>query len=158
MDLRIGAGFDVHRFGGPGPLMLGTVAVPHDRGMLGHSDADVAAHALCDALLAGAGAPDIGAFFPPGDPEWAGAPGARLLELCVAATRERGFAVVNGHVTVICERPRLAPYREAMQRAMSEIVGAPVTVHATTSEGLGFTGRGEGIAANAVALLRRPAD
>jgi 2-C-methyl-D-erythritol 2,4-cyclodiphosphate synthase len=154
MGLRIGCGFDVHRFGGPGPLMLGTIALEHEAGLVGHSDGDVVAHAICDALLAAAGAADIGHHFPPGDPEWAGAPGARLLELTMAEVRRRGLEPVNAHAVVICEAPRIAPHGERMGAALSEHVGAPVSIHATTTEGLGFTGRGEGIAAQAVALVR----
>lgn len=153
MGLRIGSGIDVHAFGGSGPVMLGTLALDHPRGLVGHSDGDVVAHALCDALLAAAGAPDIGSFFPPGDPEWAGASGERLLGLVMAELGRRGARPVNAHVTVVCETPRIGPAREAMQEALSAIVGAPVGVHATTSEGLGFPGREEGIMTQAVALI-----
>ncbi|MCB0872480.1 MAG: 2-C-methyl-D-erythritol 2,4-cyclodiphosphate synthase [Actinobacteria bacterium] len=150
---RVGCGVDAHRFGGSGPLMLGTVEVPHDTGLVGHSDGDVAAHAVCDALLAAAGLADIGAHFPPGDPEWAGVSGQRLLRETVALIAGSGLRPVNAHVVVVCESPRVGPYREAMQLGMSAAVGAPVTVHATTTERMGFTGRGEGIACNAVALV-----
>jgi 2-C-methyl-D-erythritol 2,4-cyclodiphosphate synthase len=134
--------------------MLGTVRIDHAEGLVGHSDGDVVAHAVCDALLAAIGGPDIGALFPPGDAEWAGASGARLLGIVVERVREAGYAVVNAHAVVICERPRLAPHRERMQASLSEVVGAPVTVHATTTDGMGFTGRGEGIACHAVALVQ----
>jgi 2-C-methyl-D-erythritol 2,4-cyclodiphosphate synthase len=151
--MRVGLGVDVHCFGGRRPLMLGTVAIDHPVGLEGHSDSDVVAHAVCDALLSAAGEPDIGALFPPGDPEWQDAPGARLLGIVVARVLEARFRIVNAHAVVVCERPRLAPYREAIEAAMSAIVDAPVSVHATTTDGLGFTGRGEGIACQAVALL-----
>jgi 2-C-methyl-D-erythritol 2,4-cyclodiphosphate synthase len=151
--MRVGLGVDVHGFGGRRPLMLGTVAVDHPVGLEGHSDADVVAHAVCDALLAAAGEPDIGALFPAGEPEWADAAGARLLAIVLARVREARFRLVNVHAVVVCERPRLAPYREAIEAAMSAILDAPVGLHATTTDGLGFTGRGEGIACQAVALL-----
>lgn len=155
MGLGVGSGVDVHAFGGEGPLMLGTLAVDHPRGLAGHSDGDVVAHALCDALLAAAGAPDIGHFFPPGEPEWAGASGAHLLGLVMDELARRGARPLNAHVTVICEAPRIGPLRERMQTALSAVVGAPVSVHATTTEGLGFTGREEGIMSQAVALIDR---
>ena len=151
--VRVGSGLDAHRFGPGLELMLGTVRVDHDQGLVGHSDGDVVAHAVCDALLAAAGLPDIGAHFPPGDPEWAGASGERLLRLVRGLVEAQGYAPVNAHAVAVCEQPKLAPYREAMQRSLSDILGAPVTVHATTSEGMGFTGRGEGIACQAVALV-----
>jgi 2-C-methyl-D-erythritol 2,4-cyclodiphosphate synthase len=154
MGLRVGCGFDVHRFGGPGPLMLGTIALDHEAGLMGHSDGDVVAHAICDALLAAAGAEDIGHHFPPGEPRWEGAPGALLLELTLAELRRRGLEPVNAHAVVICEAPRIAPHRERMSAALTVCVGAPVSIHATTTDGLGFTGRGEGIAAQAVALVQ----
>jgi 2-C-methyl-D-erythritol 2,4-cyclodiphosphate synthase len=153
VGLRIGNGVDAHRFGPGRPLMLGTVAIDHPEGLVGHSDGDVVSHALCDALLAAAGLPDIGALFPPGDPAWKGASGARMLGIVVERVREAGYAVVNAHAIAICERPRLAPHREAIQRALSELLGAPVSMHATTSDGMGALGRGEGVACQAVALL-----
>ena len=152
-NLRVGSGIDVHAFGGAGPVMLGTLALEHPRGLVGHSDGDVAAHALCDALLAAAGAPDIGHFFPPGDPEWAGASGERLIGAVLAELARRGARPVNAHLTIVCQAPRIGPVRERMQQALTALVGAPVTVHATTSEGLGFTGREEGIMSQAVALI-----
>ena len=152
--MRLGLGVDAHRLGPGKPLMLGTINVAHPQGLIGHSDGDVVAHALCDALLSATGGPDIGAIFPPGDPEWAGASGERLLTMVVDRVRDAGYAIVNAHAVVVCEAPRLAPHREAMQTALSAIVGAPVTVHATTTDGMGFTGRGEGIACQAVALVQ----
>jgi 2-C-methyl-D-erythritol 2,4-cyclodiphosphate synthase len=151
--MRVGLGLDAHRFGRARPLLLGTVAVDHPVGLDGHSDADVVAHAVCDALLSASGQPDIGALFPSGDPDWADAPGTRLLAISLQRSRAAGFRLVNVHAVVICERPRLAPYREAIEAAMSAVLDAPVSVHATTTDGMGFTGRGEGIACQAVALM-----
>jgi 2-C-methyl-D-erythritol 2,4-cyclodiphosphate synthase len=156
MGLRVGNGVDAHRLAAGRPLMLGTIAIDHPEGLAGHSDGDVVAHAICDALLAAAGLPDIGALFPPGDAEWEGASGARLLSIVVARVRESGCTVSNAHAVAICERPRLAPHRGAMQEALTRIVGAPVTVHATTTDGMGPLGRGEGIACQAVALVEVP--
>lgn len=153
MTIRIGTGVDAHRFGPGTALMVGLVEVPHDQGLVGHSDGDVVAHALCDALLSATGGPDLGVLFPPGDPEWHGASGRRLLAVVVERLTDSGARVVNAHAVVICERPRLSPHRDAMQAALSEVVGAPVTVHATTTDGMGFTGRGEGMACHAVALV-----
>ncbi len=153
--MRVGTGVDAHRFGPGRPLMLGTREIPHPEGLVGHSDGDAIAHAVCDALLAAAGQPDIGALFPPGDPEWEGASGERLLSIVVARVAEAGFAVVNAHAVAVCERPRLSPHRGAMESAMSALVGAPVTVHATTTDGLGALGRGEGVACTAVALVEQ---
>jgi 2-C-methyl-D-erythritol 2,4-cyclodiphosphate synthase len=156
--MRVGSGLDAHRFGEGRPLMLGTVRVDHPRGLVGHSDGDVVAHAVCDAVLAAAGGPDIGVLFPPGDPEWAGVSGERLLREVCAHVAGAGYRLVNAHAVVVCESPRIGPYRERMQRAMTEICGAPVTVHATTTETMGFTGRGEGIACQAVALVDGPGE
>lgn len=153
MSARVGIGVDAHRLGPGRPLMLGTVLVPHHQGLVGHSDGDVVAHALCDALLSATGGPDLGALFPPGDPEWAGAAGALLLGVVRDRVAAQGWRVVNAHAVVVCERPRLSPHRDAMQDALSRILGAPVGVHATTTDGMGFTGRGEGIACQAVALV-----
>jgi 2-C-methyl-D-erythritol 2,4-cyclodiphosphate synthase len=136
--------------------MLGTVRVEHAEGLAGHSDGDVVAHAVCDALLAAAGEPDIGVLFPPDDPRWEGVSGARMLGVVAERVRAVGLAVVNVHAVAICERPRLAPYRAAMQDALSGLVGAPVSVHATTTDGMGALGRGEGIACQAVALVEGP--
>jgi 2-C-methyl-D-erythritol 2,4-cyclodiphosphate synthase len=151
--MRIGNGVDAHRFGPGRPLMLGTVPVEYPEGLVGHSDGDVVAHAICDALLAACGGPDIGALFPPGDPAWKGVSGARLLTETLAQVTAWGYRVVNAHAVVVCEAPRIGPYRESMERSMSEILGAPVGVHATTTEGMGFTGRREGIGCQAVALV-----
>jgi len=153
MSVRVGLGVDAHRLGPGKPLMLGTVEIDHPEGLVGHSDGDVVAHALCDALLSASGGPDIGALFPPGDAEWTGSSGERLLRIVVERVRESGFAIVNAHAVVICERPRLAPHRDRMQESLTAIAGAPVTVHATTTDAMGYTGRGEGIACHAVALV-----
>lgn len=155
MGMRVGTGVDAHRFGRGRPLMLGTLHIEHPEGLVGHSDGDVIAHAVCDALLAASGQPDIGALFP-GEPEWEGATGARLLGIVVDRVRDAGFTIVNAHAVAVCERPRLAPHRDAMVAAMSRLAGAPVTVHATTTDGLGALGRGEGIACHAVALVEGP--
>lgn len=155
MELRVGSGLDAHRFGADRPLMLGTIAVPHPHGLVGHSDGDVVAHAVCDALLAAAGLPDIGALFPPGDPEWEGVAGSRLLSIVRDRLSTERWGVVNAHAVIVCEAPRIGPHRSAMQKSMGDILGAPVTVHATTTEKMGFTGRGEGIFCQATALLMR---
>lgn len=151
--LRVGLGVDAHRFGPGRPLMVGLVQLDHPQGLVGHSDGDVVAHALCDAILAAAGLPDIGALFPPGDPEWEGASGRLLLGLVMARVRQAGLRVVNGHVVVMCERPRISRYRDSMEDALSAVVGSRVTIHATTTEGMGALGRGEGIGAQAVAMV-----
>ena len=152
MGMTIGSGLDAHRFGAARPLMLGTIRVDHPEGLVGHSDGDVIAHAVCDALLAAAGQPDIGALFP-GGAEWEGLSGARMLAIVRERIGEAGFSTVNAHAVVVCERPRVAPHRAVMEAALTGILGAPTTVHATTTDGLGALGRGEGIACHAVALL-----
>ena len=159
--IRVGQGFDVHRFADPAegrPLMLMGVAVPHDRGLRGHSDADVMLHALMDALLGAAGLGDIGEHFPDTDQTYKGADSARLLEAVMADLRRDGWRVVNADVCLIGERPKLAPHREAMRARIAPILGLEpqdLNVKATTTERLGFTGRGEGLAAQAVALIER---
>lgn len=152
MSMRIGLGVDAHRLEPGVPLMLGTVHVEHDHGLAGHSDGDVVAHALCDALLSAIGAADIGVHFP-GTGEWKGVTGERMLRDVMVMVGAAGFTVANAHAVIVCERPKLAPYRNAMQAALSDILGAPATVHATTTDGMGATGRGEGIACQAVALV-----
>ncbi len=150
--MRVGLGVDAHRLEKGRPLILGTVRIDHPSGLAGHSDGDVVAHALCDALLSAIGGEDIGALFP-GTPEWAGVSGTRMLEVVAGQVAEAGFAVVNAHAVIMCEAPKLAPHRSAMQEALTVAVGAPVTVHATTTDAMGATGRGEGIACQAVALV-----
>jgi 2-C-methyl-D-erythritol 4-phosphate cytidylyltransferase/2-C-methyl-D-erythritol 2,4-cyclodiphosphate synthase len=154
---RTGMGFDVHAFTGEGPVMLGGIAVPHDRGLAGHSDADVVLHAITDAILGAAGLGDIGEHFPPSDPQWKGASSARFLAHAVALLRRQGAIVDHVDCTIIAEEPKVGPYRAAMRERIAGIAGltpAQVSVKATTTEGLGFTGRREGIAAQAVASIR----
>lgn len=156
MDIRVGSGFDVHRFGPGDHCMLCGVAVPHDRGLQGHSDADVGLHALADAIYGGLAQGDIGRHFPPSDPQWKGAESHIFLRHAVDLASRLGFKINNIDVTLVCERPKITPHAHAMQAALSEITGiAPdrISVKATTSERLGFTGREEGIAAQAVVTL-----
>ena len=160
MNIRVGQGFDVHRFApassGRALILMGC-PVPHDLGLAGHSDADVMLHALMDALLGAAGLGDIGQHFPDTDPAYRGADSARLLEAVMASVRAEGWRVVNADVCLIGERPKLAPHREAMRARIAPLLGIPVqalNVKATTTEKLGFTGRGEGLAAQAVVLLQ----
>jgi len=154
---RTGMGFDVHAFSGEGPLMLGGVEVPHSRGLAGHSDADVVLHAITDALLGAAGLGDIGEHFPPSDPRWKGAASSIFLKHAVELLRSNGALIDHIDCTVIAEAPKVGPYRAAMRARIAEIAGLSVdqvSVKATTTEGLGFTGRREGIAAQAVASIR----
>src|SRR5262249_45688960 len=153
VSVRAGLGIDAHRFGAGRPLMLGTLSIEHPSGLAGHSDGDVVAHALCDALLAAAGEPDIGALFPPGDPEWFGVSGEGLVGLVAERRGEGGSRPGGAQAWALSEEPRIPPPRERMQEALSAAVGAAVTVHATTTDGMGFTGRREGIACQAVALV-----
>jgi len=156
--MRIGQGIDVHAFGPGDHVVLGGVRVPHDQGLVAHSDGDVVIHALCDALLGALALGDIGHHFPPGDPRWKDVSSRHLLLECTAFAIERGYALSNADITVVCERPKLAPHVEAMRRNLAADLGCAVgdvSVKATTSERLGFTGRGEGIAAFAVVLLHR---
>ena len=161
-DIRIGHGFDVHAFGPGDHLVLGGVRVPHARGVLAHSDGDVVIHALCDAMLGALALGDIGRHFPPSDPQWKGADSRAFLRHCDALLRERGWRLGNADITVICERPKVGPHADAMRALLAQDMGVEVdavSVKATTTETLGFTGRGEGIAAHAVCLLvRAPAD
>jgi 2-C-methyl-D-erythritol 2,4-cyclodiphosphate synthase len=155
--MRIGSGFDVHAFGAGNSVMLGGVRVPHTHGVVAHSDGDVVLHALCDALLGAAGMGDIGQHFSDQDPKWRGADSAHFLAEVMMMLRERSLVVENVDVTVIAQAPKIAPHREAMRSRMAQLLGldeARVNVKATTTEGLGFLGRAEGIAAQAVALLR----
>lgn len=157
-SIRIGQGVDVHAFG-PGEFVtLGGVQIPHSHGLVAHSDGDVAIHALCDAILGALALGDIGHHFPPGDARWRGADSRELLRACVALAAERGWQVGNADLTVICERPKLAPHVPLMRERLAVDVGVAVdavSVKATTSEQLGFTGRREGIAATAVVLMTR---
>jgi 2-C-methyl-D-erythritol 4-phosphate cytidylyltransferase/2-C-methyl-D-erythritol 2,4-cyclodiphosphate synthase len=153
---RTGTGFDVHRLADGEELWLCGVRIAHHRGLAGHSDADVALHAVVDAVLGAAGAGDIGQHFPPSDPQWRGAPSSRFVAHAVALAREAGYAIGNVDLTIICEAPKIGPHRDAMRARLAELVGVAieaVNVKATTTEQLGFAGRGEGIAAQAVATL-----
>ena len=160
MVSRTGSGFDVHAFAGDGPIMLGGVEVAHDRGLSGHSDADVALHSITDALLGAAALGDIGDHFPPSDPQWKGAASDQFLAHAAVLIRERGGMIDHVDCTIICEAPKVGPHREAMRARIAEILAIlidRVSVKATTTERLGFTGRGEGIAAQATATIRLPA-
>ena len=153
---RVGTGFDVHRLAEGEELWLCGVRIEQDRGLAGHSDADVGLHAIVDALLGACGAGDIGQHFPPSDPQWRGAPSSRFVEHAVELAREAGFAVGNVDLTLICEAPKIGPHRDSMRARLAELLRVgieAVNVKATTTERLGFTGRGEGIAAQAVATL-----
>lgn len=158
MDIRIGQGFDVHAFGDGDHVMLGGVRVPHARGIVAHSDGDVLLHALCDALLGALALGDVGQHFPPSDLRWKGADSRALLRQCAALVHERGWRIGNCDATVICEHPRVGPHVQDMRACIAADLGIAVdavSVKATTTEGLGFAGRGEGIAAQAACLLVR---
>jgi 2-C-methyl-D-erythritol 2,4-cyclodiphosphate synthase len=157
-ELRVGIGVDAHALEEGVPLVLGGVALDHPRGLAGHSDGDVLAHALTDAVLGAAGLEDIGALFSSDDPALAGVDSVELLRVAWARVREAGWRLANADVVLIGEEPRLAPHREAMRARLAEALGVEperVAVRATTTDRLGFTGRGEGLAAHAVALLER---
>ena len=154
--IRIGQGYDVHAFGEGDHVIVGGVRIAHGRGLVAHSDGDVAIHALCDAMLGALGLGDIGVHFPPSDPQWKGADSRAFLRHCNALIGERGWRVGNADITVICEQPKIGPHAQAMREAMAADLGIDadaVSVKATTSEKMGFIGRGEGIAAQAVCLL-----
>ena len=157
MTARVGLGFDAHAFSGDPArrLVLGGVVIGGHRGLAGHSDADVVAHAVSDALLGPAGLGDLGGLFPPSDPQWAGADSVELLRRVVAEVAAAGWRAANVDCAVVLEAPRLAPHRQAMEERLSAVVGAPVTVKAKSPEGLGTLGRGEGVACWAVALVDR---
>ncbi len=153
---RVGIGYDSHRFVTGRPLVLGGMTIPHERGLAGHSDADAVAHALTDAILGAAGAGNIGQLFPDGDPQWKDADSMELLRTAHELVRGRGFAVAQADLTVITELPRLTAHLGAMGAALAQRLGLPVgaiNVKAKTNEGMGFIGRGEGLAVIAVALL-----
>jgi len=157
-SIRVGTGFDVHALAPGEDLWLCGVKIDHTHGLAGHSDADVAIHALVDAILGAVGAGDIGQHFPPSDARWRGASSDQFLTHAVALAAEAGYRIGNVDVTIICEAPKIGPHREAMRGALARIMGTPVSavsVKATTTERLGFTGRGEGIAAQAAATLIR---
>ena len=157
-DYRVGTGFDAHALAEGVPLVLGGVRIDHPRGLVGHSDGDVLAHALTDALLGAAGLEDIGVLFPSGDPALAGADSLDLLAQAWERVQGDGWRLANADVVLVGEEPRLAPHRDEMRRRLAAALGVDpqlVAVRATTTEGLGFTGRGEGLAAQAVTLLVR---
>ena len=156
MKARIGSGFDVHAFGEGDHLMLGGVRVPHDHGVLAHSDGDVVIHALCDALLGALALGDIGRHFPPTDPQWQGADSRQFLRHCAVLVHEHGYVLGNADITVICERPKIGPHADEMRSILASDMNTSlsmVSVKATTTESLGSLGRSEGIAAQAVVLL-----
>jgi 2-C-methyl-D-erythritol 4-phosphate cytidylyltransferase / 2-C-methyl-D-erythritol 2,4-cyclodiphosphate synthase len=160
VEFRNAIGFDVHRFAPGDAVTICGVRVPHDRSLEGHSDADVGLHALTDAILGAIGAGDIGLHFPPADPKWRGADSAKFLAHAGGLVAKRSGRIVNLDVTIICERPKIGPHREAMRARVAAILGLEperVSVKATTTEGLGFTGRGEGVAAQATATVALPA-
>jgi 2-C-methyl-D-erythritol 4-phosphate cytidylyltransferase/2-C-methyl-D-erythritol 2,4-cyclodiphosphate synthase len=158
-DIRMGQGFDVHAFGPGDHVWLGGIKIPHDQALLGHSDADVLSHAITDAILGAIADGDIGSHFPPSDPQWRGAASSIFLAAAAKHLRERGGMIAHVDATLICERPKIGPYRDAIRASVAKIVGMPVeriAIKATTSEHLGFTGREEGMAAMAVVTVRLP--
>lgn len=160
LDVRTGTGFDAHRFGPGDHVWLCGLKIPHTSALVGHSDADVGLHALTDAILGALGAADIGAHFPPSDERWRGAPSHLFLEHAAQLVRQQGGFISHADVTLICERPKVSPYRDAMRARIAAILQVEigrVSVKATTTDGLGFTGRSEGIAAQAAATIRLPA-
>jgi 2-C-methyl-D-erythritol 2,4-cyclodiphosphate synthase len=163
MTIRVGVGYDVHAFAAPEaqrPLMIGGVTIPHERGLAGHSDADVLLHALVDALLGAAGLGDIGTHFPSSDPRWRDAASSAFLTYTLDLLKRQGWRIGNVDATIVAEHPRMTPHIPEIRARLAEILGAPldaVSVKAKTTDGLGFTGRSEGIACYAVALIERDA-
>ena len=158
LDLRIGQGADVHAFAEGRKLIIGGVDIPHSRGLLGHSDADVLAHAIADALLGAIRGGDIGKLFPDDDPEWEGADSLKLLGLVAQKVRDEGFSILDVDSVIIAQAPKLSPFRDQMRQNLAQAMGISVEnvgVKATTTEHLGFEGREEGISATAVCLLER---
>lgn len=156
--IRIGHGFDVHKFGGEGPVIIGGVNVPYEQGLLAHSDGDVALHAVCDALLGAIAAGDIGRHFPDTDAEWEGADSRFLLRDVYAKVKAKGYVIGNLDVTIMAQAPKMAPHIDAMRAVIAEDLETDVSninVKATTTERLGFTGRKEGIACEAVVIIRK---
>lgn len=157
--VRVGMGYDVHRLEPGEELWLGGIRLEHDKGLAGHSDADVALHAIVDALLGAIADGDIGSHFPPTDDRWKGAASSAFLEHAAHLVNDAGYVIGNVDLTIICEAPKIGPHRDDMRRRIAELLGTPlsaVSVKATTTEKLGFTGRGEGIAAQAVATVYLP--
>ncbi len=158
MDFRTGTGYDAHRFTSGRPLILGGVAVPHDKGLLGHSDADALAHAVSDAILGAAALGDLGKYFPDSDPKWKGADSLKLLSECARLIREKGWEIVNVDATLVCQKPKLAAFLPEMARGLEKALAlgeGSVNVKAKTTEGMGFEGREEGLSAQAAVLLKR---
>jgi 2-C-methyl-D-erythritol 2,4-cyclodiphosphate synthase len=157
-DVRIGYGYDAHRFGGEGPVVLCGQAVDHPRGVEATSDGDVAAHALCDAILGAAAIGDLGMHFPSSDPRWEGASSLDLLARCTAMVFDRGYEIGNADVTIVVQDVRVAPHRDAMRSALAAVLRLPVghvSVKATTTDGLGWIGDGQGLAAHAIVTIHR---
>ena len=156
VGLRVGTGYDSHRFDGARPLVLGGVTIPDHPGLSGHSDGDAVAHAVIDAILGAASAGNVGSHFPPEDDAWKGADSIDLLERAVFVVAERGYGIVNVDVTVVCERPRIGPHADAMRSRLAAALGIEsdrVSVKGKSNEGMGWIGRGEGLAVHAVALI-----
>jgi 2-C-methyl-D-erythritol 4-phosphate cytidylyltransferase/2-C-methyl-D-erythritol 2,4-cyclodiphosphate synthase len=156
---RVGQGVDAHRFGPGDGVWLCGVQIAHDKGLIGHSDADAGLHALTDALLGAIGAGDIGDHFPPSDPKWKGAPSHLFLSHAAELVRQAGGRIANVDVTLVCERPKIKPHRQAMRERLAELLDLPldrVSVKATTTEGMGYTGREEGLLAQAVVMVETP--
>ncbi len=156
--MRIGSGFDVHAFTSGDTLLIGGVSIPHSHALLAHSDGDVLIHALCDALLGALSLGDIGVHFPPSDARWKNADSTDLLKHCMQLITERGYQLGNADMTIICELPKMNPHIPAMRQRLSEVMQVSVdqiSIKATSTEQLGFTGRGEGIAAQAIVLLSK---
>jgi len=156
LNIRIGQGYDVHKFGGEGPVRIGGIDIPYEQGLVAHSDGDVLLHALTDALLGAIGEGDIGLWFPDNDPQFKGADSSTLLTAVMDRVRALGYSISNIDLTVICERPKINPHREQIKMRVAEVLKLPqsrVNIKATTTEGLGFTGRKEGVAAMAAVLL-----
>ena len=160
MDIRLGNGFDVHAFAPGDAVTLCGIRIPHDRALSGHSDADVAMHAVTDAIYGALADGDIGRHFPPSDPQWKGAASDRFLLHAVEILTNKGGRIINADVTLVCERPKIRPHRDAMRERLAQLLGVPldrVSVKATTTEGMGFTGRQEGLLAQAIVAVETPA-
>lgn len=157
-DVRTGIGFDAHRFGGDGPVILGGVSIDHPTGVIGTSDGDVASHAICDALLGAVAAGDLGSYFPSADPAWEGADSLELLRFCVERVADSGYTISSVDVTIIVETVRIEPHRVLMRERLAGALGVEigrVSVKATTTDGLGWVGEGAGIAVQAIATVQR---
>jgi 2-C-methyl-D-erythritol 2,4-cyclodiphosphate synthase len=158
LDFRVGIGFDAHQFTPGRPLILGGVTIPHEKGLLGHSDADALSHAVSDAILGAAGLGDMGQYFPDGDPKWKGADSLVMLKECARLAHAKGWSVGNVDATLVCQKPKLSPYLVSMSQMIGEAleVGSDrVNVKAKTTEGMGFEGREEGISVQASVLLQK---